>query len=39
MVIIDNEYVSHQGHNIMVTRCELDKTTTPGNPGYEQDMN
>ena len=37
--MIDNEHVSHQGHNIMVTRCELAKTATTQNPGCEQDKN
>ena len=37
--MIDNEHVSHQGHNIMVTRCELAKTTTTQNPESEQDKN
>ena len=37
--VIDNEYVNHQGHNIMVTRCELAKTATTQNQGCEQDKN
>ena len=37
--LIDNDYVSNQGHNIMVTRCELAKTATTQNPGCEQDKN
>ena len=38
-VTIDNEYVSHQGHNIMGTRCELAKTATTLNPECEQGKN
>ena len=38
-VIIDNDYVRNQGHNIMVTRSELAKTATTQNPRCEQDKN
>ena len=38
-VKIDYEYVSHQGHYIMGSRCELAKTATTQNPESEQDKN
>ena len=38
-VIIDNEYLSQQVHNIMGTRCELAKTATTQNSKCEQDKN
>ena len=32
-------FVSHQGHNIIVTTCELTKTAKIQNPGFEQNKN